>query len=519
MTTKRFCNPRPCREKNWKQVAAAVRAASADIVVFQETIGLLPELARIVGLPYYSIRTHVASRFPLLDPPEGETVPLILVEVSPGSVVAICSVHALSSPYGPYELKSASDLDAVLKLESDFRAPPTLNKAHLAIDWTRSNFGASAIPLLLVGDLNSPSPLDWNAAAVAARQLPCIVNWPLVAGLQKLGFIDGYRTVYGNPVYVPGFTWTPGGPEGAEPPDKEVMDRIDMIHQLSGPPPDDAWTIGPRGGIVVDPWPSDHQAVAVRWSTLQGVPLKAPLVSIRHRIVRPLVPVQVYAFWPQEQDGVCEIRALELGADTPPSVVQVAQSGLWTNLNITGNEGAYSVELWCKTQRLSSAPVWIIPESQAPVISLVENDSAEVKSGEPFKVHVYGAPGAMLDYVAVYSCSDGPSSCRSEADWAVYVNTGAIVQGDVLIAPPFFMEGNSPVWPLPPGLYCLQFLRDDDETFPMGNSILFKVIPAHSIYWLLALLSGICLLLIAALVFVWWCCRRRRRANHSYDRY
>ena len=70
------------------------------------------------------------------------------------------------------------------------------------------------------------------------------------------------RTVHPDPVATPGFTWTPGSPEGEK---VEVFDRIDWV-LFDGPAEAQASRVvgeadNPNVDIEVDTWPSDHRGV------------------------------------------------------------------------------------------------------------------------------------------------------------------------------------------------------------------------------------------------------------------
>src|SRR3546814_12766055 len=57
------------------------------------------------------------------------------------------------------------------------------------------------LPMVLVGDFNEPSCLDWTNKAINDRGdtlLPFAVNWPATALLIEKGFKDAYREVYPN---------------------------------------------------------------------------------------------------------------------------------------------------------------------------------------------------------------------------------------------------------------------------------------------------------------------------------
>src|SRR6185312_543149 len=138
---------------------------------------------------------------------------------------------------------------------------------------------ASGMPTFLTGDFNTPSHLDWTAAVSSVRpDVPFPVDWPVSHALADAGFRDSYRAVHPDPVAVPGFTWTPGGPE-SDP--REVHDRIDWV--LSSGPAEtlDSTVVGEAGGpdvgIGFTPWPTDHRGVVSTFRVTPAVP--SPFVA------------------------------------------------------------------------------------------------------------------------------------------------------------------------------------------------------------------------------------------------
>lgn len=171
--------------------------------------------------------------------------------------------HAPASPYGPYLLLDGVGLQKVLRLETDFRTPPVATSVLQVFDCCVFLFCQRVVcskfllfklqtladrlqlPWIVLGDFNSPSALDWTSEVAEKRKLPFAVNWPLSAALQRMGAHDVFREVeiklslvsltsflqvHSDPVAVPGFTWTPWGPEARQ---HDICDRVDWI--LRGP--------------------------------------------------------------------------------------------------------------------------------------------------------------------------------------------------------------------------------------------------------------------------------------------
>jgi endonuclease/exonuclease/phosphatase family metal-dependent hydrolase len=65
-----------------------------------------------------------------------------------------------------------------------------------------------AFPILIMGDFNEPSSLDWNEDTQhTASHNGVVYSWETTRRLFQAGFIDSYREMYPNPLTHPGYTW------------------------------------------------------------------------------------------------------------------------------------------------------------------------------------------------------------------------------------------------------------------------------------------------------------------------
>jgi endonuclease/exonuclease/phosphatase family metal-dependent hydrolase len=112
-------------------------------------------------------------------------------------------------------------------------------------------------PVVLVGDFNTPSHLDWPD-----------VEWPVTKAAEEAGLRDSYREAHPDAVRDPGHTWSPIHPEHEDGSGRaEPQDRIDFVlHNGRGLRVLDSRVVV-RGAVRVWPevagnvWPSDHAAV------------------------------------------------------------------------------------------------------------------------------------------------------------------------------------------------------------------------------------------------------------------
>ena len=210
--------------------------------------------------------------------------------------------------------------------------------------------------------------------------------------------------VHADPVAVPGFTWTPGGPEGDA---NEVHDRIDWVLS-AGPATAIASTIvgepaGPDVGVAVDPYPTDHRGVV---STFEVVPAAAPVllaVGSRRVEVGELLPVTFHA----PGKGGERIAIVPAGAAAEAIVTDLPTGeGRPTDGSVsfstTGLEPrAYeAILLDAKATVLSRSPFWLYPGG-AP--ATVATDRAAYLPGEPIRVSWTGAPGMRWDWLGIYA--------------------------------------------------------------------------------------------------------------------
>jgi endonuclease/exonuclease/phosphatase family metal-dependent hydrolase len=119
---------------------------------------------------------------------------------------------------------------------------------------------ADGVPVVLVGDFNCPSHLDW----------PDVV-WPVTKAAEEAGFADSYREAHPDPAAAPGHTWSPihaVHEDGSGRP--EPQDRIDyVLHR--GLTVRDARTVvtgspHPWPDVTDNDWPSDHAAVVTTFA-------------------------------------------------------------------------------------------------------------------------------------------------------------------------------------------------------------------------------------------------------------
>ena len=170
--------------------------------------------------------------------------------------VILWSLHLSPNPYGPYEARdaagdAAAKVAAAVQAESDSGRLGQINAILASAAAQLDN--ADAVPVLLLGDFNTPSHLDWTpATAAAGLHFGLEVDWPVTVATENAGLIDAYRVAHPDPVVDAGDTWTPIFPN-------DVQDRIDMVHFKGAPLA--VQTCEVFDTLGVGRWPSDHAGV------------------------------------------------------------------------------------------------------------------------------------------------------------------------------------------------------------------------------------------------------------------
>ncbi len=385
------------------QIAAAVRAAEADIVGVQETEANLQRLADSTGLPYVDESLHLISRYPLFAV-ERDGVRFAYAEVARKRVVAVENVHLPCCPYGPNLAANGKPAADVLALERKAR----LSAIEPYLD-PLAKLAADGVPVFMTGDFNSPSHLDWTEEAVEERELPYELEWPASKALADAGFRDSYREAHEDPAAEPGLTWTAGQP----PPRmraSETNDRIDWVLTAGPSETLSSALVGEQDGpdveVGVSPWGSDHRAVA---STFSVEPAPAPdLVGASPRVVEAGDRVTLRFTLAGGGPGLTVGLVAGRDPERPPEQtipIYDASDHIAPMLGTAGlAPGAYTaVLLDGDGAPLASSPFWIAPRDARPSI---ETTRPSFAPGEPVGVRWRNAPGNKLDYAAIFKAGD-----------------------------------------------------------------------------------------------------------------
>ena len=463
--------------ENLARMIDAIRAADADIVALEEAEHNTRAIADALGF-HASERLQIASRYPLIDPPGGDGV-YVFAEVLPGRVLALMNVHLPADPYGPYLVRDGAALEEVLALENALRLP-ALSRQLAALP----GLLAQGIPVVLTGDFNSPSHLDWTPEVASVRsEVRYPVEWPVGRALAVAGFRDSYREVHPDPLAVPGFTWTPGSLE--EDPE-EVHDRIDWVLLAGDAVAVDSTVFGEEGGpdvgIGIADYPTDHRGVLTTLDVEAAVP--PVLVAVGSRRVFAGDPLAVAFHAPGRSGERVAIAPAGAGAGeallAAPTGATRPSDGSLTFATGALAPGAYDAILLDSRDRvLSRSRFWLYAPGTAPAVA---TSKAVYASGEPLAVSWTAAPGMRWDWLGIFSPGEvdgNPHATTCNAStcgngrYLLYEYTRTEIEGSASFDPDSLVGWSG--WPLQPGNYEIRLLLDDGYR-SLASSAPFKVV-------------------------------------------
>jgi HAD superfamily hydrolase (TIGR01509 family) len=237
----------------------AITETDVDVVGLQETYGTAAgELADALGWHHHRAGENlgIISRHPITarlgDPDVGfYGAAGVRIAIDGAREVDVWTAHLDHTPYGPDEAAFDGLAADGLIAHEEVRLGQ-MRDILSRIDDT--------VPVVLVGDFNSPSHLDRPAVA-----------WPVTRAAEEAGLRDSYREAHPDPAREPGHTWSPVHAEHEDGSGRpEPQDRIDFVlHRglrvldsrtyVSGRP-------RPWPDVADNDWPSDHAAVITTFS-------------------------------------------------------------------------------------------------------------------------------------------------------------------------------------------------------------------------------------------------------------
>ena len=257
-----------------QRVVEVIEESGADIVLMQETYGSGPRISGRLGFDYYlrSSNLSIMSRYPIRGVHrlyQGFRFGGVTIELSPGVSV---QAHSLWINYLPDVGKALEEGAGPLGLVAADAKTRGAEMDGILKELIASLDAAPAVPVLVGGDFNSASHLDWTeATAHVPGHHGHIVPWPVSQSMERAAFVDTFRSAHPDPSASPGHTWSPEFPDSHQ-------ERIDYVYASAGD-----WRVVGSEVLSVHPrgWPSDHAAVL---STLELLEPSPPLKVMSYNV-------------------------------------------------------------------------------------------------------------------------------------------------------------------------------------------------------------------------------------------
>ncbi len=211
-----------------------IRASEADVVLMIETYGSAPMIAEALGFDYHLISSNLCifSRY---------------------SITRHFAFEEAIAPFnfGGVEIQVEDSIpvlffDTWLHYLPDTRLAPTDSTEADMIAWEKRGSRdeeieailgviqpfiekADDVPVIMGGDFNSHSHLDWTPATRDTFfHGGAVVDWPISRAMTDAGFKDAFRQMYPDPLTHPGTTWLSVNIDGER---KFIRkDRIDYLY-------------------------------------------------------------------------------------------------------------------------------------------------------------------------------------------------------------------------------------------------------------------------------------------------
>jgi exonuclease III len=246
----------------------AVLTNNLDVIGLQETKGTAAkQLAAALGWSVHQTGgdTAIISRYPITLATDvkaaNATAVTTLVGVQP---VRVWTADLSDASYGP-DLActpgaTAASVAAAEKKTVRYQQATALVKA-MKTDLSISRY----VPVVLLGDLSSPSGKDWTKATAATHCGLGPVSWPVTDAITAAGLTDTFRALNPNPKTAPGNTFSPLNPTATQ----ARVDYVDAAGRSLKGVESHPLVVGfpaPLPDVTGNSWTSDHAAVVTTFA-------------------------------------------------------------------------------------------------------------------------------------------------------------------------------------------------------------------------------------------------------------
>ena len=240
-------------EKGIKQAIIAIKTSGADLICMQETYGSGPAISDALGTLFYyrSSNLSVHSKYPIVD-----TYDLYQpfrfggVRVQMGD--QLLDVFSLWIHYLP-TISKLYPTEPVSKILSEENKTRGKEMKEILESLKNASIDGKDVPMIIGGDFNSPSHLDWGDDMKPFHH-DYIIKWPVSESMAEAGFTDSFREMAPVPKYSLGLTWSPRFHES-------LQMRIDYLYYKGNLNCVDSYV----KGYTDSEWPSDHAAIVAKY--------------------------------------------------------------------------------------------------------------------------------------------------------------------------------------------------------------------------------------------------------------
>lgn len=197
-------------------VVDVIKTSEADVVLMIETYGSAPLISDSTGLDYHLISSNlcVYSKFPItkklafsdsISDFNFGGIEILAHDSIPVAVFDTWLHYLPDTRLAPTHLPE----DSILAWENRGSRDDEVKKIVTSIQPYLEN--ADNVPVILGGDMNSHSHLDWiESTKDAFNHGGAIVNWTISRTYTDAGLKDSYREIHPDPLTHPGTTWISG---------------------------------------------------------------------------------------------------------------------------------------------------------------------------------------------------------------------------------------------------------------------------------------------------------------------
>ncbi len=438
---------------------AVMADIDADVVGVLESYNRLPQIAEAAGYPYYDVGLQILSKYPILEPSGADGL-YALIEVRPGLAVALVNTHLDYVRDGPNRLERGVPVADVLATERAVR----LSSIRTLLPSATRLLG-EGWPVLLTGDLNEPSHLDWTTRTSSRNGGHGPVAWPVSVALTRAGLRDSYRVAHPDPVADPGFTWgrVAGGTGSPRRIDFAYVGgpvevrSSEVVGERSRPGSETARSVDrayPR-------WTSDHRAVLSR---LEVTPVPVPTtIALSSRMTTVGDRVTAYYRMPPGDGTGTGTGTVRLSGPSDASYDATGASGRVVVSTRGLAAGAYVVDLLDADGTVVATNRLVVRPRAAKV--RLTTDASTYAVGRPVTVRWSDGPANRWDWVGVYRAG---ASDPDTDDYLIWGYTGGhdagalppTTEGELVLG----RDHQGSPWPLPRGRYVAHYLLTDQYT-------------------------------------------------------